>query len=65
MWTLGQDLSLCAKLTRIRISYMTIYLEKFIYPKLYQTWSDKTNSLTKSDGKGNRRNYVGIAVVEK
>ena len=44
---------------------MTIYLEKFICLKLYQTWSDKTNSLTKSDGKGNRRNYVGITVVEK
>ncbi len=44
---------------------MTIYLEKFICPKLYQTWSDKTNSLTKSDGKGIRGNSGGIRVVKK
>ena len=38
-------------MTRLRIFYRNINLEEFIYPEFYQIWSDKTNSLRKSDGK--------------
>ena len=37
-------------MTRLKICYRNINLEEFIYPKFYQIWSDKTNSLRKSEG---------------
>jgi hypothetical protein len=52
-------------MTRLRIFYRNINLEEFVYPKFYQIWSDKTNSLRKSEGKGIRGKCSGNQRDEK
>jgi hypothetical protein len=52
-------------MTRLRIFYRNINLEEFVYPEFYQIWSDKTNSLRKSEGKGIRGNAAVISRDEK
>jgi hypothetical protein len=44
---------------RLRNYYWNINLEMFVYPEFYQIWSDKTNSLRKSEGKGIRGKCSG------
>jgi hypothetical protein len=52
-------------MTRLRICYRNINLEEFISPEFYQIWSDKTNSLRKSEGKGIRGKCSGNQCDEK
>ena len=46
-------------MTSLRICYRNINLEEFRCPEFYQIWSDKTNSLRKSEGKGIRGKCSG------